>query len=162
LRGPIAPIMVHEALTRISEKRRTMKGPEEFCRSYGEATLDKTGREIARHYVYPFVSFTLGHVNTFTDRAHAEVGCRRQIARYEHAGIGNDIRLKDFEIVQVCETSALCTLTWELFPTNGLPSFSWSNIYGYRRNTESEGFEFTIADNQILALTARVPDFFTL
>ncbi len=139
-----------------------MKGPEEFCHSYALATRDKTGAEIARHYVYPYVSFTLGHVNTFADLADAEIGCKQQVARYERAGLGYDIRLKDYAVTPVSETAALCSVTWEFFPANGLEPFSWTNIYGYRRNGDSEGFEFTIADNQIAALTARVPNFFAL
>ncbi len=139
-----------------------MKGPQEFCRSYAEATRDKTGRAVAAHYVYPFVSFSLGYVSTFPDLAYAEAQCAQQIARYDHAGLGYDIRLKDFIVTSVSETSALCSVTWEFFPTNALPPFSWTNIYGYRRKGDSEGFEFTIADNQVAAFLARVPNFFSL
>lgn len=139
-----------------------MKGPEAFCRAYAEATRDKTGKAVAAHYVYPFVSFSLGYVNTFTDLAHAEAQCGAQIARYDRAGIGYDIRLKDFKVTPVSETAALCDVTWEFHPANGMAPFSWSNIYGYRRKGDEEGFEFTIADNQVAAFLARVPNFFTL
>lgn len=139
-----------------------MKGPEALCQSYGQAMLDKDGKAIAGHYVFPYLSFTSGHVHRFDDRATADEACSQQVARFERAGIGSDIRLKDYMVVHVSSGSALCHLTWEVFPANGMPGWTWLNIYGYRSREGEEGFEFNISDNEIEQLLARVPDFFTL
>lgn len=137
-----------------------MKGPQEFCRSYGKAMEDKDGQALARHYFFPYISFTLGQVHSFDDRATADKACTLQIAGFERAGVGTDIRIKDVKIVPVSEDSALCHLTWEIVPVDGTPGWSWLNIYGYRRRGEEEGFEFNISDNEITELLQRFPDFF--
>ena len=139
-----------------------MKGPEAFCESYGQAMLDKDGRAIAGHYLFPYVSFTNGGVHTFDDRATADEACIGQVARFERAGVGSDIRLKDFKVVPVSAESALCHLTWEVFPENGTPGWTWLNIYGYRRKGDTEGFEFNVSDNEIGELLKRFPNFFQL
>lgn len=139
-----------------------MKGPEAICKSYGQAMLDKDGRAIAGHYLFPYISFTNGGVHTFDDRATADEACTGQVARFERTGVGSDIRLKDFKVVPVSADSALCHLTWEVFPENGTPGWSWLNIYGYRRRGDEEGFEFNISDNEIGELLKRFPNFFEL
>ena len=63
--------------------------------------------------------------------------------------------------LKISDGAALCTITWEFFPANGMAPFSWSNVYGYRRKDGAEGFEFAIADNQVTAFLARVPDFYS-
>ncbi|WP_232476024.1 hypothetical protein [Flavisphingomonas formosensis] len=139
-----------------------MKGPEAICKSYGQAMLDKDGRAIAGHYLFPYISFTNGGVHTFDDRATADEACTGQVARFERTGVGSDIRLKDFKVVPVSADSALCHLTWEVFPENGTPGWTWLNIYGYRRRGDEEGFEFNISDNEIGELLKRFPNFFEL
>jgi len=139
-----------------------MKGPEAICESYGQAMLDKDGRAIAGHYLFPYVSFTNGGVHTFDDRATADEACIGQVARFERTGVGSDIRLKDFKVVPVSADSALCHLTWEVFPENGTPGWTWLNIYGYRRKGDTEGFEFNVSDNEIGELLKRFPNFFQL
>jgi len=139
-----------------------MKGPEAFCRSYGQAMLDKDGRAIAGHYLFPYISFTNGMVHSFDDRATADEACAGQVARFERAGVGSDIRLKDFKVVPVSDDAALCHLTWEVFPQNGMAGWSWLNIYGYRRRGDQEGFEFNVSDNEIGELLKRFPNFFEL
>lgn len=139
-----------------------MKGAEAFCRSYGQAMLDKDGRAIAGHYLYPYISFTMGQVHRFDDRATADVACADQIARFERAGIGSDIRMTDARIVPVSDFSSLCHLTWEVFPTDGTAGWSWLNIYGYCRTDSEEGFRFNISDNEIGELLKRFPNFYQL
>ncbi len=139
-----------------------MHGPEAFCRSYGKAMEEKDGRAIASHYLFPYISFTLGQIHSFADRTTADEACSLQIARFEKAGVGTDIRIKDVKIVPVSENSALCHLTWEIFPEDNRPGWSWLNIYGYRQRGDEEGFEFNISDNEIAELLKRFPDFFQL
>ncbi|MFP5456491.1 hypothetical protein [Rhizorhabdus sp.] len=139
-----------------------LKGPEGLCRSYGQAMLDKDGRAIAGHYLFPYISFTLGHVHSFEDRATADAACTDQVARFGRSGVGTDIRLIDYKIVPVSEDAALCHLTWEVYPVNGTPGWSWTNVYGYRRKGEEEGFEFNVSDNEIGELLKRFPDFYSL
>lgn len=139
-----------------------LKGPEGFCRSYGQAMLDKDGSAIAGHYLFPYVSFTLGHVHTFDDRATADAACTDQVARFDRAGVGTDIRLTNFRVEQVSADAALCHVTWEVFPVNGTPGWSWTNVYGYRRRGDEEGFEFNISDQEIGKLLERFPNFYSL
>jgi hypothetical protein len=139
-----------------------MTGPTTLCESYGQAMLEKDGRAIAGHYVFPYISFTSGHVHRFEDRATADRACAEQVARFERSGIGSDIRLKEYKVVLVSHGSALCHLTWEVFPENGMARWTWLNVYGYRRHNGEEGFEFNISDNEIEELLKRVPDFFNL
>jgi hypothetical protein len=133
---------------------------EAFCWSYGQAMLDRDGRAIAGHYVFPYISFTNGWVTQFHDRAEADAACIDQIARFERIGVGSDIRLKHFRVEPVSDASALCHLEWEVFPANGVPGWSWLNIYGYRRNGDARGFEFNISDNEIGELLRHFPDCF--
>jgi hypothetical protein len=139
-----------------------MKGASALCEHYGQAMLQKDGKAIAGHYLFPYISFTSGHIHRFEDRATADLACSEQVARFERSGIGSDIRLKDYRVVPVSDGSALCHLTWEVFPQNGMDGWTWLNIYGYRNRNGEEGFEFNISDNEIEELLKRVPDFFSL
>ena len=139
-----------------------MKGPDQLCQSYGQAMLDKDGRAIAGHYLFPYISFTLGGVHSFEDRPTADEACTQQVARFGRSGVGTDIRLKDYKVFPVSDDAALCHLTWEVFPQDGTPGWSWLNIYGYRRKGDEEGFEFNISDNEIAELLKRFPNFFAL
>ncbi|MDD3799013.1 MAG: hypothetical protein PHE36_07530 [Novosphingobium sp.] len=139
-----------------------IEGPEALCRSYDRAMLDKDGRAIAGHYLFPYTSFTLGQVHTFADRATADAACTDQIACFERTGVGSDIRMTGCEVVPVSPDSALCHVTWAVFPANGAPGWEWTNIYGYRRRGDEEGFEFNISDNEIAELLRRFPDFYSL
>lgn len=137
-------------------------GAEALCRSYGQAMLDRDGRAIAGHYLFPYLSFTLGQVHSFADRATADAACSDQVARFERAGVGSDIRLTGFRVDPVSADAALCHVTWQVFPVNGTPGWAWTNVYGYRRRGEEEGFEFNISDNEIGELLRRFPNFFSL
>lgn len=137
------------------------KGPEAWCRSYGEAMAARDGRALAAHYVYPYYSFTLGQVHCFEDRATADAACADQVERFEKAGVGSDIRITDCKLAEVSADSALCHITWQVFPADGTPGWQWTNVYAYRRRGEEEGFEFNISDNEIGELLRRFPDFYS-
>lgn len=139
-----------------------LKGPEDFCRSYGQAMLDKDGSAIAGHYLFPYTSFTLGQVHSFADRATADAACADQIARFDRAGVGTDIRLLAARCEQVSHGAALCHLDWGVFPNDGVAGWSWTNVYGYRRRDKEEGFEFNVSDQEIGELLKRYPNFYSL
>ncbi len=136
------------------------KGAEAWCRSYGEAMLRRDGPALAGHYLYPYTSFTFGQIHSFADRATADVACDEQVARFERVGIGSDIRMADFKVVPVSADAALCHVTWQVFPIDDTPGWSWTNVYGYRRRGDDEGFEFNISDNEIGEVLQRFPNFF--
>ena len=139
-----------------------IKGPDALCRSYDDAMAAKDGRALASPYVFPYYSFTMGQVHSFTDRAEADAACADQVERFEKAGVGSDIRITNYKVVPVSDGAALCHITWEVFPSNGTPGWKWTNVYGYRRRGDEEGFEFNISDNEIGELLARFPDFYSL
>ena len=68
-----------------------IKGPEALCRSYGEACASGSGEQLAGHYVYPYVSFTLGGVHSFPDRETANASCQQQVDRFGRAGVGTQV-----------------------------------------------------------------------
>ena len=135
------------------------KGPEALCESYAKA---HDGESLAAHYLFPYVSFTLGHVHSFETREDGVKGCREQLERFDKVGLGRDLRMPSYKVEGVSPHSALCHVTWEIHPPEGVEGFTWTNIYGYRlRENGEEGFEFNISDNEIAALLARFPHFFS-
>lgn len=133
---------------------------EAFCRSYGQAAAAEDGHAIARHLVFPYVSFTGGHVATMPDQADADRLCSAQIERWRRIGPGYDLRLVDVEVTPVSSTAALCRLTIETIGKDGSAGWRWDNVYGLRQQDEHQGFEFAIADNQVAELLARYPEFY--
>ena len=136
---------------------------EEFCRSYGAASLAGDPIAVAGHYGFPFTAFTLGDVSTFADRDEANRGVASQLDRFARSGIGANAQLVGCEVVPVSDQLALCHLTWSLDPANGAAPWSWTNVYALREAADGRlYFEATFADNEIAELLKRFPDFFTL
>lgn len=134
---------------------------EEFCRSYGEASLTGDAGAVADHYGFPFTAFTLGNVATFADRDEATTGIAGHLSRLARAGIGTAIALEAAEIQHVSDQSALCRLTWRIEPGNDVAPWSWTNVYALRQAADGGlYFEASIADNEILEILKRIPDFF--
>jgi hypothetical protein len=135
---------------------------EAFCRTYGEASRDGDPVRIAGHYGFPFTAFTLGDVSTFADRDEADRRVTWQLERFAAVGVGSAIGLQAWEIVPVSERLALCHLTWAIEPRDGTPGWSWTNVYALREGADGDlYFEAAFADNEILELLKRFPDFFT-
>jgi hypothetical protein len=136
---------------------------EEFCRSYAAASLDGDATAVAGHYGFPFTAFTLGNVSTFTDREDANRNVAGHLEKLVRTGVGTEIRLDRSDIVPVSDQSALCHLTWSITPASGVEPWSWTNVYALREVADgSMYFEASIADNEILEIMKRYPDFFTL
>ena len=135
---------------------------EEFCRSYGAASLKGDPIAVAGHYGFPFTAFTLGDVSTFADREEANRNVAWQLDKFTRSGIGT-ARLDAYEIVSLSDHSALWHLTWSVQPSNGMEPWTWTNVYALRQGADdSLYFEATFADNEIGELLERIPDFFTL
>jgi hypothetical protein len=134
---------------------------EEFCRSYGAASLRGDAIEVAGHYAIPFTAFTLGSVTTFADREEADRNVAEHLGRFGRVGLGTGIALEGLEVRLLSETSAVCHLTWHIDPENGAEPWSWTNVYLLREAADGTlQFEASIADNEILELLTRVPEFF--
>jgi hypothetical protein len=141
------------------ERRRA----EEFCHSYGAASIQGDAIGIAGHYGFPFTAFTLGDVSTFDDREEANRRVTSHLERFAAVGLGTAIGLQASEIVPVSERLALCHLTWEIRPADGTPPWTWTNVYALREAADAGlYFEASFADNEITGLLERFPEFFTL
>ncbi len=135
---------------------------EGFCRSYGVASQEGDPTAVAGHYGFPFTAFTLGDVSTFADRAEAVLRVTWQLDLFDRLGVGNDIRLDGCDIVPVSEHLALCHLTWSIYPNDGTPSWSWTNVYALREAADAGlHFEATFADNEVSELLKRFPEAYT-
>ena len=132
---------------------------EAFCRSYGAAMAGGHAAALVDHYGFPYVSFTLGHVGSFADRAEADAAVAAHLARFARSGLGADIRLNDYRVEPVAAGSALCHLVWEIHPADATPGWAWHNVYGLRQTEAGQHFEFNISDEEIGMLLARYPDF---
>jgi len=137
------------------------RGAEDFCRSYGEASSRGDAAAVAGHYGFPFTAFTLGNVSTFADLDEASRNVAGHLDRFARAGLGTAFLLEACDVTRVSDQSALCHLTWRIRPENGAEPWSWTNVYALREAPDgSLHFEASIADNEILELLNRVPDFF--
>lgn len=135
---------------------------EEFCRSYGAASLKGNAAEIAGHYGFPFTAFALGSVTTFADLAEASTSVAEHLARISRRGVGTAIQLHGQQIVPIADHSALCLLTWSIQPANNLEPWNWTNAYFLREAADGRlCFEASIADGEIAEFLKRFPDFFT-
>lgn len=85
---------------------------------------------------------------------------KQHLDNFERTGLGYDIRLKKSRVETVSPASALCWVTWEIHPKNGVEKWEWENVYGYRMRDKGEGWEFVISDNEMANLVQRVPGFF--
>ena len=66
-----------------------------------QAMLAKDGRALAGHYLFPYFSFTLGHVHSFPDRQIVDAACTDQIARFEKVDVRSDIHMAECEIAEL-------------------------------------------------------------
>ena len=130
-----------------------------FCHSYGEAMARSDSAGLVGHYGFPYISFTNGYITSFDSVEQANAAVASHVERFDTTGLGSDIRLTDYRVEAASPTSALCHLTWEIFPANATPGWAWTNIYGLRQGPDSQHFEFNISDNEIGELLGRFPDF---
>lgn len=78
-------------------------------------------------------------------------------------GVGCDIRLKGSRVEVASSGSALCFVTWEIFPAEGWKGegWQWENCYFYRKKPDgTEGWEGVITDGEVEGLIKNVPGFY--
>ena len=124
-------------------------------------TAQACGEALAPHYL-PNI-FTLGQQSSMATRQEAIESTASHLKRFEKQGLGFDVRLKQLRVHPLSPGSAMCWMTWEIYPRNGQTPWDWENIYGYRKTTAGrEGFELIVADNELSSLLERYPDFLQL
>ncbi|KAL0942861.1 uncharacterized protein CTRU02_200747 [Colletotrichum truncatum] len=127
--------------------------------------LQEVAESLASFYLTNFTSFTLGQVTTLPQ--DPAPGVLKQLQLLNESGLGTDIRPCAARIEVVSSQSAMCWITFEIFPrTKKIDRWTWTNIYGFRlgeprKNGLDGGWEFTNADQEFQKLLERVPDFYT-
>ncbi|MDI1492266.1 MAG: hypothetical protein OHK93_003478 [Ramalina farinacea] len=140
-----------------------------FAQSYAAAmhlgqqastTPESCGEALANHYLPTFTAYVMGtQTQIVADTRIA--GVTDHLQKFQKHGLGMDVRLKALRVEVVSELgSALCWITWEVFPKNGQSGWAWENCYGYRKTQDKEGFEFSVSDNEIALLAQHCPGFF--
>jgi hypothetical protein len=137
-----------------------------LAQSQPPTPLPTIASTLASHYLPGFTSFTLGQISPMPNHAFASSLIKGHIERMVKVGVGCDIRLK-MSRVQVVNggsgSSALCFITWEIFPSEVWKGagWEWDNCYFYRRKMDgSEGWEGVISDAEIEGLLENIPEFF--
>ncbi|KAM7182852.1 hypothetical protein V8F20_012822 [Naviculisporaceae sp. PSN 640] len=135
---------------------------------------------MAEHYLPNVTLFTLGSITTFPTQQFAAAQIENLLGQYNRSGLGADIRLDHSRVDPVSEQSALCWITWKIFPasveTSGKQEkskdsdtstkpWSFTDVYGFRlasnlTNGLESGWEFVIADDEFTKLAENWPSFF--
>ncbi|TEA13417.1 hypothetical protein C8034_v004859 [Colletotrichum sidae] len=127
--------------------------------------LAEVAASLASFYLTNFTSFTLGQVTTLPDNATA--GVLTQLRLLNTSGVGTDIRPCGARVEVVSSKSAICWVTFEIYPrSRNLARWTWTNVYGFRLedgrgNGLDGGWEYTNPDQEFQELLERVPDFFS-
>ncbi|KAK3940013.1 hypothetical protein QBC46DRAFT_386446 [Diplogelasinospora grovesii] len=94
---------------------------------------------MAELYLPNFTSFTLGSITVFATRPDAQAAIERLLCSYNTSGIGADIRKYDSRVEPVSASSAICWITWEIFPNPGttdgkgaVEPWKFTDVYGFR------------------------------
>lgn len=99
---------------------------EEFIQSYAaamhtapNATPEDCGAALASHYDPGFTFFTFSHKHTSPHREDAGHLISQGLKTLVAIGLGCDIRLRKSRVETFTKGSALCYVTWEVFPKSG-------------------------------------------
>lgn len=106
---------------------------------------------------------TYGAKTAFDTQVDAATGIAAHLERFERAGWGYDIRLETSRGEAVSSGSAMCWVTWRIEPKNGIQSWQWENVYGYRMGLDGkEGWErgMVVGDNEVDEVMQRAPQIF--
>lgn len=99
---------------------------------------------------------------TYASGEESVTGVIEHLERFERVGLGHDIRLVKSRVDPVSASSALCWLSWKIYPKNEMEGWTWENVYGYRVGQDGkEGWEMSIADNEVSGLLQRYPKIFS-
>ncbi|KAJ0335772.1 hypothetical protein COL922a_008786 [Colletotrichum nupharicola] len=126
--------------------------------------LQDVAASLAAFYLTNFTSFTLGEVTVLPN--DPVPGVFKQLRLLNQSGIGTDIRPRGGRVEVVSAESAICFVTFEIYPkTRKIDKWSWTNVDGFRlepgrSNGLDGGWEFTNADQEYESLLQRVPNFY--
>ena len=127
-------------------------------------------KALGSHYLPGLVSLTHGHIVSaphFTDAKASAASIEKHLEKFVNSGVGVDIRLKKsrVETIEGVGGSALCFLTWAIFPTEGWKgeAWHWENCYFYRRKPDgTEGWEGIVSDGEVEGMIKNIPEAFDL
>ena len=127
--------------------------------------------EYAIHYLPSWTAYTLGTTFTSNSREENAETLERTLNLYRKHGIGTDVRKVKSRVVKVSATSAICFITWSLYPptkgTEDKPddgsALEFEDVYGFRAKENGPlkgGWEYVVADQEVEAVMRRAPDIF--
>jgi len=144
-------------------------------------STSETAAAMAELYLPNFTSFTLGSVTVFPDTTVARAGIEGTLIQFNKTGLGADIRLDHSRVDVVSAQSAICWVTWKIFPKgsevgkgtgrkgakNGVPKpWTFVDVYGFRLAANRTGgleggWEWSNADDEYLKLAENYPAYFS-
>lgn len=124
--------------------------------------------QYAIHYLPSWTAYTLGTSFTANSREENTKMLEGTLELYKRRGLGIDVRKVKSRVVKVSATSAICFITWSMHPPAGSSAgqgvLEFEDVYGYRvkdNDSLKGGWEYVVADQEVEALSSRVPDIFT-
>ena len=125
-------------------------------------TPQSCAEALVKHYLPGFTAFVFGHQAHVGNSDEALTTVTAYLEKFEKFGLGMDVRMKNLKAQVISEGSALCWITWEVFPKDGKKGWDWENVYAYRRMEDGrEGWEFTVSDNETKMLAKNRPQVLT-
>ena len=120
---------------------------------------------VATFFLPNQTSFSLGSISIRPNESVVAEGAYETFLQYNKSEVGLDVRLEDSRVEAVSDQSAICWITWKIFPRNCQKSWDWTNAYGFRlvanrTNGLPGGWEWSIGDNEHEQFEAhvQVPD----
>jgi hypothetical protein len=121
-------------------------------------TLTEWAQALSSHYLPGTTSFTCGQTTTMGPDPVKNL--MPYLAKLDEA-FGRDFRTVNTRVERVGERSVVVWMTFELRPKDGSEWIVWTNLYGFRVfGGRKKGWEYTVADGEIEALSKRSPGMF--
>ena len=135
------------------------------------APLEQLAAAYSAHYLPSWTAFSLGTAHPATSAEQTNGQLFYVLDLYRRRGLGTDVRKVKSRVEKVSETSAICFITWKMVIPKGKEgaadegegedAIEFQDVYGYRvadNGAMKGGWEFVVADQEVLAGLARVPD----
>ncbi|KAK3985402.1 ankyrin repeat-containing domain protein [Cladorrhinum sp. PSN332] len=124
------------------------------------STPSSTATAMAAFYLPNFISFCMGTMTTFPDQAFATAAVGTALAQWKNSGLGNDIRLERYRVDETGKASAICYITWRIYPEDkSIEGWEWTTVYGFRHRKTAEveeavkgGWEWSNSDAEFETL----------
>lgn len=137
----------------------------------GTISVDDLADKYYPHYLPSWTAYSLGSAHPTTSREGTRQLFLRTLALYRNRGLGTNIKKAKSRVVVISATSALCFITWRMI----IPAeqeneaaaeaiedaLEFEDVYGFRaaeNGSMKGGWEFVVADQEVLATCKRVPD----